>query len=143
MKITAHFSLDEFGRPERKRGYKVYPASEYPSVWVPDRLRPLCDVLEVIRAALGDRVIHIGSGYRDRVYNQAIGGARASQHMEGRAADIVVQGVSPEDVHKCVYELYLGKSIAIGGLGRYPTFTHVDIRPGQWIRTWTGSRSEG
>jgi uncharacterized protein YcbK (DUF882 family) len=139
--ITPHFHLEEFARPERMRKSKRFPAAPYPAEWIEDRLHPLCNVLEAIRAALGDKVIRVGSGYRDRAYNFQIGGARASQHMEGRAADIIVQGVSPADVHKCIYELHIAKQIKVGGLGSYPTFTHVDIRPGKFIRTWTGSRT--
>jgi uncharacterized protein YcbK (DUF882 family) len=141
MNLTPHFTVEEFGRETRQRGYKVFAAVEYPKEWIATRLQPLCEALEVIRSALGDKSIHVGSGYRDRAYNQAIGGARHSQHMEGRAADIIVTGVTPADVHKCVYELYISKQLKIGGLGSYPTFTHVDLRPGEFIRTWTGSRA--
>lgn len=140
MDITPHFSYEEFSRPLRTRYGKVFPAAEYPREWIHDRLEKLCGVLEIVRAALGNRVIHVGSGYRDRAYNVAIGGARFSQHMEGRAADIVVKGVSPDEVHKAVLDLYITKRIVIGGLGRYPTFTHVDIRPAPRLSRWNGSR---
>jgi uncharacterized protein YcbK (DUF882 family) len=141
MNLTPHFSVEEFGRPWRERAHKVFGAAPYPKEWIVPRLQPLCEALEVIRSALGDKAIHVGSGYRDRAYNQSIGGARYSQHMEGRAADIVVEGVTPADVHKCIYELYISKQLKIGGLGSYPTFTHVDIRLEKFIRTWTGSRA--
>lgn len=48
--------------------------------------RLACDVLEPIRALLGAPLI-IHSGYRSRDVNAAVGGARASAHLEGRACD--------------------------------------------------------
>lgn len=137
--ITPHFALEEFGRQQRIRANKVFVAAAYPKEWIQPRLTHLCEALEVIRTALGDRVIHVGSGYRDRAYNQAIGGARHSQHMEGRAADITVDGVPPEEVHRIVLDLIHASGLRVQGVGRYPSFTHVDIRPGRLV-TWTGSR---
>jgi uncharacterized protein YcbK (DUF882 family) len=51
-------------------------------------------------------------------------GAKNSQHLKGTAADIVVKGITPERVAKYA-ETLLPKS---GGIGRYKTFTHVDVR---------------
>ena len=59
-----------------------------------------------------------------RFYNQKVGGARASQHLLGRAADIQVSGASPLLVGQ-IAEYYLGGH---GGIGVYQTFTHVDTR---------------
>ena len=59
-----------------------------------------------------------------KTYNKKIGGATYSQHIYGTAADIVVQGVKPEEVAK--YAEYLMPKT--GGIGLYPTFTHVDVR---------------
>jgi len=48
--------------------------------------RLACDVLEPIRALLGAPLI-VHSGFRSRDVNAAVGGARASAHLEGRACD--------------------------------------------------------
>lgn len=45
-------------------------------------------VLDPLRDQLG--AIRITSGYRTRALNTAIGGAKHSEHMSGRAADIVM-----------------------------------------------------
>jgi uncharacterized protein YcbK (DUF882 family) len=132
--LTQNFGFDEFAQ---KAGHGL-PEALYPLDWVDERLLPLCEVLEELRHALGDRPMKVISGYRSREYNTAIGGASRSQHVEGRAADIQVPGVSPTDVHAAALQLHKEGRIRLGGLGLYPTFVHVDIRPGGDLKHWTG-----
>ena len=54
-------------------------------------------------------------------HNKDIGGAVKSLHMRGKAADIVVKGVSPAKVQQYLKD-------HLGGMGKYKTFTHVDVR---------------
>ena len=69
--------------------------------------------------------ITINSGRRCHDYNEKIGGAFNSQHKYGNAADIVVSGVSPSAVANWLDACPLSGHI---GLGRYDTFTHLDVR---------------
>jgi uncharacterized protein YcbK (DUF882 family) len=117
--ITPHFSEKEFA---------CHDGISYPHEWVENRLKPLCEVLEVIRSACGDKGITILSGYRSPQHNLDVGGASASQHMVGRAADITVAGMNAHDVHEIVLQLYRDGKIQIGGLGSYAGWVHVDIR---------------
>lgn len=133
MKITAHFSVEEFACND---------GTPYPSRWVESRLRPLCEALEILRSDLGGKPILIDSGFRTETYNRRIGGARLSQHVQGRAADIRVAKTDPSMVIAAALELYDAGKLEIGGLGEYPTFTHVDVRPGERLARWGGSRSE-
>jgi uncharacterized protein YcbK (DUF882 family) len=138
--VTPNFKSSEFDRPERTVKGVKHAHAAYPNAWHKARLLPLCQTLEVIRAELG-KPIRITSGYRDPAYNRAIGGARASQHMEGRAADIVVKGVPAKKVHDTVLRLYQeGKLPHLRGLGAYNSFTHVDVRPATRLVRWKGSR---
>ena len=75
-----------------------------------------------------DTPIHINSGYRTPEYNKKIGGATRSQHIYGKAADIVALGASPLDV--AIYAENDGG--AINGIGLYQTFTHVDTRKNKY-----------
>jgi uncharacterized protein YcbK (DUF882 family) len=138
MKITSNFSLSEFAQPARHG----FPSEPYPEKWITARLEPLCWALETIRSSLGNRKITILSGYRSEAYNRCskIRGARNSQHVHGRAADFVVEGVLPSIVQTRVLSLCKGGFIRIGGLGNYPGFTHIDVRPGTRLVRWSGSR---
>ena len=87
-------------------------------------------VLQCIREHFGKAVV-ITSGYRTAAHNAKVGGAKSSQHLLGRAADIRVQGVSVEDVAAYAERLMPDW----GGVGRYPIkagratgWVHVDTR---------------
>src|SRR5512139_1850952 len=134
--VTPHFQAAEFDQPQR---YGC-PPCPYPVQWITQRLLPLCQQLELLRTALGERSIEIVSGYRTEWYNRAVGGVKLSMHCAGRAADIVVTGVSARDVQREVARLLqIGGLPLIRGVGRYPTFTHLDIRPTAGLVTWTGT----
>lgn len=132
MTITTHFTAREF---------MSHDGVQYPPAWIVTRLTPLCLTLETIRAAL-ERPIVIVSGYRSPAHNAAVGGASASQHMEGRAADIVAVNLSPALVHAEILELFhAGKLPSLGGLGLYPGWVHLDIRervPDSHLARWIG-----
>lgn len=85
----------------------------------------LIRVLEDLRAKLGGRRVHINSGCRCPEQNYHEGGSLLSLHMEGKAADIRVDGVGADTVADCLEDLYP----ACYGIGRYDGRTHIDVRP--------------
>jgi uncharacterized protein YcbK (DUF882 family) len=117
MRITENFSLSEF---ECKDG------SELPTALLPNVL-DLADNLQVLRDYLGVPV-SINSAYRTLEYNRKIGGATNSQHLLGKAADIVVESKTPEEVANIIKYLISEGKMVQGGLKAYKTFTHYDIR---------------
>ena len=106
---------------------------------VPDELMPnlleLVENLQIIRDHIG-KPIHVISGYRTPKYNRKIGGARKSQHMKAKAADIVIRGMSPIEVRAIVLNLIKEKKIKKGGVGLYKSFVHYDVRG--WNARWKG-----
>ena len=84
----------------------------------------LVEILENIRVHFGAAVT-VTSGYRTVSYNATVeNSSKTSQHCNGLAADIKVAGVSPSAVADYAEQL-LGSH---GGVGRYGTFTHIDVR---------------
>ncbi len=143
--VTTNFSEEEFASHDGV----LYPADAVDDddlllrSWYFTRLVPLCQMLEQLRAKLGSKPIRILSGYRSPAHNLAVGGALKSQHMEGRAVDIQVDGATPAEVHEAVMALYLDGEIEIGGLGIYPSWNHIDIRrqvPVGHLATWSGGK---
>ena len=78
--------------------------------------------LQAIRDRYGVPVT-VNSGYRCVVHNRAVGGSPNSQHLVGNAADFVVRGIPASRVFADLDPAHQG------GLGRYNTFTHIDVRP--------------
>lgn len=91
----------------------------------------LVKLLDQIRGHFNAPVT-ITSGVRCKTHNTNVGGASSSQHLKGTAADIKVKGVQPEDVAAYAETLLPGT----GGIGRYGTFTHVDVRSSK--SRWNG-----
>ena len=83
----------------------------------------LVDVLQKVRDHFG-KAVTITSAFRTASHNKKVGGATYSQHCYGKAADIKVSGVAPSKVAEYVETLMPNT----GGIGRYSTFTHVDVR---------------
>lgn len=115
--MTEHFSREEF----RSKDGAYFPKHAQ------ENLQILAEQLEVLREHF-QKPITINSGYRSPEHNAKIGGTENSQHLLGKAADVVIDGISPDEVADAIEFLIEGKMMKQGGLGRYVDFTHYDIR---------------
>ena len=89
MRLTQHFSLEELtaSATATAKGIKNVPDTQ-----AVVNLTALCVmVLEPLRKWWGKEV-KIGSGYRCKKLNLAVGGVSNSQHMTGQAADLCIDG---------------------------------------------------
>lgn len=107
LQLSPNFQLHEFQCKDGTDVLLLHP-----------RLVELC---QRIRDHFG-RPIEVNSGFRTHAYNEKIGGADESRHLWGMAGDLDVKGVQPEQVAQ------YAESRDVGGLGRYRTFTHVDVQ---------------
>lgn len=86
-----------------------------------------------IQARLGMRnsEILVLSGYRTPKSNRTVRGAGNSFHMQGKAVDFYIQGISLARLRNAA------ESLSNGGVGYYPrsNFVHVDTGP---VRSWRG-----
>jgi uncharacterized protein YcbK (DUF882 family) len=117
MKLEENFSLSEF---------KCRDGSDVPEDLM-DNVCLLAKNLQVLREHVG-LPIRVISGYRSPKYNRKIGGARKSQHMVAKAADIKIKGMTPAEVKAVIVELIKEGKMNVGGIGLYTTFTHYDVR---------------
>lgn len=87
LKLTEHFNLIEFERSTTAQAHSI--DNTCPSQFIPS-LEQLCkEILEPLRAFANQPII-ISSGYRCKQLNVKVGGAYASQHTLGEAADIQI-----------------------------------------------------
>ena len=117
MKLTKNFNKAEF---DCKCG------CEMPKE-VLINIQKLAEQLQAIRT-ISEQPIQINSAYRCAKHNKAIGGVKNSQHVLGKAADIVIKDHTAEETYELLDELMHYKTILQGGLGKYNSFTHYDIR---------------
>ena len=120
MKLTDNFSKSEFN---------CKCGCEMPND-ILDNIKLLAIQLQTIREYVG-QPIKINSAYRCELHNSIIGGVKTSQHILGKASDITINTFTPDEVVDVIENLLVNEmlgSFYIGGLGRYNTFTHLDIR---------------
>ena len=88
-RISKNFTLDELTASATAKQMHIINA---PGV---DEVCNLCalvhNVLQPLRDAMGES-IKIGSGYRCPQLNKAVGGVSNSQHVNGEAADLCIDG---------------------------------------------------
>lgn len=126
MKITKNFNLSEF---QCKCGCEM-PYN------VEKNIIELADNLQILRDHL-NKPINLTNGFRCITHNKSVGGVKNSQHILGKAADIKVKGFSPNEIADAIEHLMEEGKFKMGGVGRYNTFTHVDIRgsKARWNKT--------
>lgn len=108
-KLSKHFSRHEF-ECKCGCGFNVVDAQ-------------LLEMLEDVRERFM-KPVKINSAARCPEHNKAVGGSPTSQHLLGKAADIVVGDETPGYVGTYVDALRKDSF----GIGVYETFTHIDSR---------------
>ena len=134
------YTLSKDGTRQLSPGFRVreFGCTGSDAVKLDDELVVL---LQCIREHFG-KPVHITSGYRTAAHNAAVGGAKSSQHLLGKAADFWVEGVPVATVADYAEKLLPDR----GGIGHYPKdaahpkrstgWVHIDTRPNK--SRWRG-----
>lgn len=97
--LMKYLSLAEFFKSDvaEKHQVKNIPDAAQLSQVLENIKALLLNVLDPLCARI-DRPIIITSGYRSQRVNELVGGSKTSQHLLGKAADIHVQGYTPQQM---------------------------------------------
>jgi uncharacterized protein YcbK (DUF882 family) len=115
--MTKNFSKSEF---ESKCGREMPEEVYHNVVKVANQLQYLRDYL--------NKPIKVNSAYRSPEHNAKVGGVPKSQHLLGKAADIVVKDMPTDILYQYIEDAISNGEMLQGGLGLYDTFVHYDIR---------------
>lgn len=99
MKVSEHFTLAEltFSDTANRSGIDNTPNDHEI-----ENLKRLCNcILEPLRDIVG-KPIHINSAYRNAEVNRLVGSKSTSQHVLGCAADIIVDGITTDELVKAI-----------------------------------------
>lgn len=86
MNLSPNFTLDELTRSSTADSLGI--DNTVPSYILP-KLAKTAYGMEEVRTLLGDKPIHVNSGYRCPKLNQAVGSKSTSQHITGNAVDFI------------------------------------------------------
>ena len=129
MSVTPNFSQDEF---RCKHCGKLV---------LDPRLPVLCQQIRTFASKeKGFEIpLIVSSGYRCPEHNARVGGVPDSQHVHGKAADLIPRGITARELHRLIMKAYYEHRLScLGGLGLYRTFVHVDTFMTGKLRRWHG-----
>jgi uncharacterized protein YcbK (DUF882 family) len=129
-----HFGATEFESYFAAQRKGVTNSAPPQRLW--KNIVPTLRIVDDLRESF-DKPCTILSSYRSPDYNKTVGGASLSQHMEFKALDVSLKGVSPQRVYDRLLEWRRAGRFT-GGIGIYPLsgFVHIDTRGRN--ATWRG-----
>jgi zinc D-Ala-D-Ala carboxypeptidase len=120
--ITEHFYLSEFEVSREAAIHRI--DNSVPKALLPN-VRRTALLLEEVRKLVGGVPVVISSGYRCPKVNELAGGSVTSAHMDGRAADFHVPGLSID----ALAAKLAASNIAFDKLIKeYGAWVHIQVR---------------
>lgn len=116
--MTPHFSLAELTHTDHREFDNIPNTDEIAN------LQRLAELLEKVKALLGDKPVMINSAFRCKQVNDAVGSRDTSQHRLGCAADIRIPGILPDEVVRTVIASGLPYDQIIREFDRW---THISV----------------
>jgi uncharacterized protein YcbK (DUF882 family) len=99
----------------------------------------IVNALEQFRAVVGKPVL-VNDGYRCPVHNAEVGGVSDSEHVQGIAADITVEGMTGAQLEEAAKQCSL---VTAFGRSDSPPYIHIDTRSVNQGRVMWAYNSEG
>ena len=136
QRLTANFTLEELTKTR-------HDLDNTPSPQVVQNLQLLAEkVLQPLRDAVGP--VNVTSGYRSKLVNEAVNGARNSDHLYGYAADLQ----SPDGNHRKLYDWLKSNAMFTQliyefGNDTQPQWVHVSYNPKDLKREILRARNVG
>jgi uncharacterized protein YcbK (DUF882 family) len=127
LKLSEHFTLEELTASDIavRNGLNNKPNGD-----VMVNLTRLATFLEKVRF-LFNKPIHINSAYRSPVINKLLGSKPTSQHCIGCAADIKIEGLSPDQIVSRIVNSTIGYDQVIR---EYDSWVHISIPANETIK---------
>ena len=120
MKLSEHFTLEELSYSDIAKRHSL---DNNPDKLTISNLTRLAELLENVRA-LFNKPIRINSAYRSITVNSLLGSKPTSQHCIGCAADIHIDGLTPDQVVKRI----MNSTIQYDQLIReFDSWVHISI----------------
>ena len=116
--MTPHFTLAELTHTDHRS------LDNTPNDAERANLQRLAEFLELVKVALGGKPIMVNSAFRSKAVNDAVGSKDTSQHRVGRAADIRVPGITPDQVVRALIATQLPFDQIIR---EFDAWTHISI----------------
>ena len=124
MKLTEHFTLEELTYSDIAKRHSL---DNNPDQFHIANLTRLARLLEDVRT-LFNKPIHINSAYRSITVNSLLGSKPTSQHCIGCAADIRIEGLTPDQIVKKI----VNSNIQYDQIIReFDSWVHVSIPNGE------------
>lgn len=130
-KLSEHFRLSEFVKPEDEAAYKARPDRPL----IEHRLEMLATTLEIVRAELNigkhspEIPINVSSGWRSWKRNKRVGGSPTSDHPQGYCADVWCPFVNAGPLFAAFVSAQKRGLIAFDQLILYPRHVHISVNP--------------
>ena len=126
--LSRNFKLSEFlySDTAKEKNIDNVPHNYKRFSVVLENLVELCNYLEVIRAATGNKPVYITSGFRSVQLNQMVKGIYGSHHILGAAADITAKDF--DNLINAVEFCYAGSPYVDYEINLEKRYIHVELK---------------
>jgi len=124
MQISQHFTLEELTFSEIALRNNI---DNTPDNIIIGNLTRLANLLEQVRTLIG-KPIRVNSAYRSLIVNKLVGGQSNSQHCLGCAADIRIDGMTPNQIIKVIMDSNIQYDQIIR---EFDSWVHISIPNGE------------